>query len=623
MTAPRSALDVDTAPEPVGVKKLGTTVAVSDVCSALEDGVKKLDTKVDAVLGRLALPENDKPDAEAETVAFCTAVAGKLPEAETETEADVACKALALLVRCPVLPGEESEECFGRLDVWILVDEGMAVDGVKKLGTRVVDDAVASALEEGVKKLGTSDVTDVLTLTGALADSDPDAENEKAAFDDAAERKDPDVEGVALALNGALLVLGALAIDALRVVVRVWRAADSLTDTAADGVASIATPEDAEDAAERATDPLGVKKAEEKRAPALSIADADADAVAAEGASLPLPTAVALAGLKVLESPPSVDRDAESANVDALRSALALSLLLALLVIEVKVAVLKRPDVSGLLEITDADAKLLWLGLADAEKLKVDDDDDDPDDVLETDDVAVSLGGTVVLIVGAVAEIVGALLVFDADALKLLLTDEGGRAVALSTPVPNDAEAVETIEVLVAPVEANDSLAVVNIDCGELVLALVIVLCLPARKLVLALDGARDSPEVVVVFAFAVAEEGETEAVTAPVVDVLSTLARKLALARAAEDADDLRGARNEDSDVGVGVGVGVVVKLVVALELELELAFARAVLARPDSLDWSIADTDAREVADRPPAALGLNTSAAVFVSDAVAVVA
>lgn len=220
-------MDVDTAPEPDGVKKLGTTVAVSDVCSALEDGVKKLDTKVDAVLGRLALPENDKPDAEAETVAFGTAVIEKLPEAETETEADVACEALALLVRSTVLLGEESEVCFARLDVWTPVDEGTAVDGVKKLGVSVDDDAVASALEEGVKKLGTSDVTDVLTLTGALADADAESESEKVAFVDAAERNDPDAEeGVALALSGALDA------NVLRVVgatvVRVWRAVDSV-----------------------------------------------------------------------------------------------------------------------------------------------------------------------------------------------------------------------------------------------------------------------------------------------------------------------------------------------------------------------------------------------------------
>lgn len=747
-------MDVDTAPEPDGVKKLGTTVAVSDVCSALEDGVKKLDTKVDAVLGRLALPENDKPDAEAETVAFGTAVAEKLPEAETETEADVACEALALLVRSTVLLGEESEVCFARVDVWTPVDEGMVVDGVKKLGTRVdvvlgkpalpendrpenaesekaeaeaekvavgaaeteklpdsvivveaeaealallvlvrcpvfpgeeeeaeaevcfarlavwiavdvregmaVDGvkklgvsvavvsalALALALEEGVKKLETRDVADVLTLTGALADAD--AENEKGAFEDDAERKDPDAEGVALALNGALLVLGALAMDALRVVVRVWRVADSLTDTAADGVASIATPEDAEDAAERAADPLGVEKAEEKRALALSIADADADAVAAEGASLPLPTAVALAGLKVLENPPSVDRDAESANVDALRSALALSLLLALLVIEVEVAVLKRPDVSGLLEITDADA----------EKLKVDDTNDE----LDTEDVA---DDTAALSVKAESEIVGALPMFpnDADAeptadaeaaLKLLRVTECEKpalTLALSSPDPIAAETVETAELGAASVEVSDSLVPVRVDCAALALAL----SEPARTPELELGVARDALALVVVFAVA---KSEAEAVTDPAplvptafddtaVAVLSklTLAVEIEVAVGARDKAvdldakelDVFDAAEDDFSVSAPVTAEVEVEVEVevgntadpGVVVALALAPPRAVLVRPDLLERSITDAEEETaVVVNPPAALELDIPVSVFVctfvfdTDAVAVV-
>lgn len=203
------------------------------------DVPKKLGTRVDVLLGKPALPDIDRPetaenaDADAEIVAFGTAVREKMLEGKTEM--DVACEALALLVRCTVLPGEDAEVCFARLAVLIPVDEGMAVDGVKKLGARVVDDAVASALEEGVKKLGTR-VDDVLTLTGALADSDPDAENEKAAFDDAAERNDPDAEeGVAL----ALCVVGAT-------VVRVWRAVDTLfvPESASDSVFVFASDAD-------------------------------------------------------------------------------------------------------------------------------------------------------------------------------------------------------------------------------------------------------------------------------------------------------------------------------------------------------------------------------------------
>lgn len=240
MTAPRSTLAVDVEVEPSldGVKKLG--VAVSVVRSALEDGVKKLGVGVDVELGKPALPENDKPDAEsenadaeaeAETVAFGTAkTEEKLPEAETETEA----LALLVLVRCPVLPGVEEAEaelCFARVDVRVAVNERTALDGVKKLGVNVAVSrtALALALEDGVKKLATSDVADVLTLTGALADADAESENEKGAFEDDAERKDPDAdaEGVALALNDVLDNT-----DVLRVlgapVVRVWRTVDTL-----------------------------------------------------------------------------------------------------------------------------------------------------------------------------------------------------------------------------------------------------------------------------------------------------------------------------------------------------------------------------------------------------------
>lgn len=711
MNAPRPAVDVDTAPEPDGVKKLGTTVAVSDVCSALEDGVKKLGTKVDAVLGRLALPENDKPDAEAETVAFGTAVAEKLPEAETETEADVACKALALLVRCPVLPGEDAEVCFARVDVWIPVDEGMAVDGVKKLGTRVdvvlgkpafpendrpenaeskkaeaeaekvafgaaetekLPDAVivveaeaealallvlvrcpvfpgegaevcfarlavwiavdvregmavdgvkklgvsvavvsalalalALALEEGVKKLETRDVADVLTLTGALADAD--AENEKGAFEDDAERKDPDpdpdAEGVVLALSDALLV-------------RVWRTVDplSLPDTAAGVATSIATPEDAEDAAEWATDPLGVKKAEEKRALALSNADEDENtevdavvdvAVALADTPLPLPTAVALA-LAVPENPPSVGRtpDAESDDVDALRSALALGLAL----FAVAVEVLKRPDVSGLLEISDAEAdvEMLWTWLADVEKLT--DDNDGDTDALGTKDAAALLFdraseaeaetetevGTPPVSPNDADADAGAEPTADAEAaLKLLRVTECEKP-ALALSPPKAAETVETAELGVASVEVSDSLVVVNVDCA----ALALVLWLPVRELVRELDETKDAlalaPDVVALFVFVPAKE-VAEAVTDSttlLLELVSTadaaVLSKLALAFAAEDKDDLSGALVEVKDVVVVAGVDVVVGKPVVV-----LACAWVALARLDSPFWSMADAD------------------------------
>lgn len=335
----------------------------------------------------------------------------------------------------------------------------------------------------------------------------------------------------------------------------------------------------------------------------------------------PVPTAVAVElVLPVFESPPSVERepDAESAGVDPPRSVLAL--------VAVEIAVEKRPDVvSGLLEITDADAETLWL--ADTRELTVENDGDT--DALGTKDAAALLFdrapeaeaeaetevGTPPVSPNDANADAGAEPTADAEAaLKLLRVTEGEKpALALALSDSNAAEAGETVELGAASVEVSDSL-VVNVDCAAL--DRVLSLRDPGREPVLELDEARDAlvlaPDVVVVFAFTVVEEIEAEAVTAPLVDVLS----KLALAFAAEDEDDLSGSLAEDKEVDVGLVVLVSNERVLALALMLPTP--RAVLARADSLDWSTTDVEEEEP-DRPPAAVDI--SAFVFDTDAVAV--
>lgn len=347
-------------------------------------------------------------------------------------------------------------------------------------------------------------------------------------------------------------------------------------------------------------------------------AEAGVNGVPVEDTPLPLPPdddalapAPALA-LAVFENPPSVDRDAESADVNPLRSALAL--VLALLVIEVEVEVVvvveKRPDVSGLLEIRDAeaDAEMLWLWLADGE--------DTETDALGTKGVADAAAPLSDTDAESESEIVGTPPVFPNDAdtdaelttLEILpAADEGERralalALSASYPVPNDPEAVETVELAAASVEVEDSAALEAVDCA----AFALVLCLPVREPVLELDEPRDAlalaPDVVAVFVFVPAKE-VAEAVTdsttllleleldptTPVdptadVDVVS----KLALAFAAEDKDDLSGALVEVKDVVVVAGVDVVVGKPVVV-----LACAWVALARLDSPFWSMADAD------------------------------
>lgn len=223
-----------------------------------------------------------------------------------------------------------------------------------------------------------------------------------------------------------------------------------------------------------------MKKAEEKLALALSIADTEVDtevdavvdvAVAVEDTPLPIPTAVALA-LAVFENPPSVERDSvpESADVDPLRSVLAL--------FAVEIEAENTADVSGLLEITDAET--LWL--ADTEEGS----DNEDTDALGTKDVAEALGGAAVPIVEAKADsvvesdIVGSPPVSPNDeeptadaeaALKLLRVTECEKpAFALSDPDPdsNAAETVELAKLGTASVEVSDSLVVVNVDCAAL-----------------------------------------------------------------------------------------------------------------------------------------------------------
>lgn len=340
----------------------------------------------------------------------------------------------------------------------------------------------------------------------------------------------------------------------------------------------------------------------------------------------PLPTAVALAlalALAVPENSPSVDRDAESADVDSLRS------VLALLLIEVEVE--KRPvALSGLLEITDADAETLWL--ADVKKLTVDDDEDT--DALGTKDVAVAFSGAAVLIVEAEAESVvesevGALPVFpnagDTDALELPAADEGGRrVVALSAPVPSDAEAVETVELAATPVEVEDSAVLEAVDCAALgrILVLALALCCPGCKLGLEVDEANDSPEVVVVFAFAVVAEAEAVTDSAPDAPVAVALrvvpsTASADVVRAAEDdfSEDLL---VEAEDVVVGMD-DVVDERVVKLANVFALLSSRAVLkSKPDLLDSAAVDAEKKELVD-PPAALELDISVSVSVSTAV----
>lgn len=361
---------------------------------------------------------------------------------------------------------------------------------------------------------------------------------------------------------------------------------------------------------------------------------AEVNAVSEADTPLPIPTDCT-ADVALEDPPKLVCKPGSDVDFDPLRSSLALALGLALLVIEVEVAVSKRPDVSGLLEITDAEAgagaETLWLRLciwlADADKLT---------GALGKKDVAVAFGGAAALIDVAEAEseaeseIVGAPSVLpnaaDADAepttLELLCVTEG-----------------EKPEIVAAPgaLAVNDSLTVVNVACVALALAL--ALCRPVREPVLELDEPRDAlalaPDVVAVFVFVFAVVAEIEAVTdsAPLLLELVPPASvvvlsKLALARAAEDEDDLSGALVEVKAKVVGVVVAVdelVVELAEIIALELGRASPCAVLARPDSLEWSITDAEEKEVAAvvRPPAALELDISVPdfVLVNDTVAV--
>lgn len=358
---------------------------------------------------------------------------------------------------------------------------------------------------------------------------------------------------------------------------------------------------------------------------------AEVNAVSEADKPLPIPTDCT-ADVALEDPPKLVCKPGSDADFDPVRSALALALGLALLVIEVEVAVSKRPDVSDLLEITDAEAGAetlwlrLWIWLADADKLT---------GALGTKDVAVAFGGAAALIVEAEAEseaeseIVGAPPVLpnaaDEDAepttLELLCVTEG-----------------EKPEIVAAPgaLAVNDSLTVVNVDFA---LALGLALCRPERELGLELDEPRDAlalaPDVVVVFVFVFAVVAEIEAVTDSAPLLLELVApasvvvlSKLALARAAEDEDDLSGALVEVKVKVVGVVVAVdelVVELAEIIALELGRASPRAVLARPDSLEWSITDAEEKEVAAvvRPPAALELDISVPdfVLVNDTVAV--
>lgn len=352
---------------------------------------------------------------------------------------------------------------------------------------------------------------------------------------------------------------------------------------------------------------------------------------------LPIPTAVAVElVLPVFESPPSVERepDAESAGVDPPRSVLAL--------FAVEMAVEKRPDVvSGLLEITDADAETLWL--ADTRELTVENDGDT--DALGTKDAAALLfDDDAEAETDGKAEIEGTPPVFPNDAgaevtaLELLRVTECEKP-ALALSAPKAAETVETAELGAASVEVSEALVVEKVDCAALMPAL--ALCGPVRRLVLELDGPGDALAlaslVVVVFAPAKEAEADADAVTdsVPVVPlpprvdrttsvaVFSKLTLKLALACAAED--DFSGARVEVEDVGVGVVDELVVLVSDERVLALALPSTRAVLAGPDSLDWSITSVE-EEVAAAvviPPAALDIpvlvSVSAPVF--DTVAV--
>lgn len=356
-------------------------------------------------------------------------------------------------------------------------------------------------------------------------------------------------------------------------------------------------------------------------------AEAEVNGVSVEDTPLPLPPdddalALALAlALAVLENPPSVDRDAESADVDSLRSALALALGLALLVIEVevKVVVEKRPvALSSLLEITAADAETLWLGPADAEKLT---------GPLGTEGVADEVA--VLIFDNAAeaeteadgeAETVGTPPAFPnaADA------DADAEVTALSAPDSNATEAVETVELAAAFVEVEDSAALEAVDCAALgrILVLALALCCPGCKLGLELDEANDSPEVVVVFAFAVVAEAEAVTDSAPDAPVAVALrvvppTASADVVRAAEDdfSEDLL---VEAEDVVVGMD-DVVDERVVKLANVFALLSSRAVLkSKPDLLDSAAVDAEKEELVD-PPAALELDISVSVSVSTAV----
>lgn len=347
---------------------------------------------------------------------------------------------------------------------------------------------------------------------------------------------------------------------------------------------------------------------------------AEVNAVSEADTPLPIPTdCTAGVALAVLVSPPKLERelDPEGANVDPLRSAL----VLALFEIEAE----NPADVSGLPENTDAE--LLWLGLADAEKLRVDDDDTD---VLKTEDVA---DDTAALSVEAESEIVGALLpdvaepTADAEAaLKLLRVTECKKpalTLTLSNPDPTAAETVELPKLGATSVEVSEALVVVKVDCAALTLPLARALCESERKLELgvARDPLALAPDVVV---FAIAAEAVTVSAPPPVLlvptafvdtDADADVVPKLTLALAgeveidardkavdpvAEDAEKLdvsntaAGALEDDFSDPVPVTVNDVDTGVVTA---LALAPPRAVLEpTPDLLEWSDADANASE---------------------------